>query len=346
MKLRRTRITSGIVALALVVSVPLATAALAEGNVAASITGDPVPPGEEVTLTFTIAPEDAEVTLASFSLTPPANWQLVSDGDSPSPGAPDYTIDGNTLVGSGLSATSEEPATVDFQVKTGCKDGDWDWTLVAQDSESNEFGNGESDLTTEVDGDCTLAIGTQPKDAAKNTLVTGTAFDNASNFVTVALKNGLTQTVEYFPVDVTFDLATGTGLASGGLSAATQTTVDGVATFSDPRPRSRSRARTSHSSPTTSSNRGRWGRTRISQERTRQASTSGGTGCKGNGCNVNLAPGTSSDAYTTSENVGMGASLLGAGGPATRTSLAPPSRSSSPPTSSSTRRPAPARCSW
>ena len=67
MKLRRTRITSGIVALALVVSVPLATAALAEGNVAATITGDPVPPGEEITLTFTIAPEDAEVTLASFS---------------------------------------------------------------------------------------------------------------------------------------------------------------------------------------------------------------------------------------------------------------------------------------
>lgn len=37
-------------------------------------------------------------------------------------------------------------------------------------------------------------------------------------------------------------------------------------------------------------------------------------GCKGKGCEVNLTPGTSSDAYTTSENVGMGASQLGLGG--------------------------------
>jgi hypothetical protein len=38
--------------------------------------------------------------------------------------------------------------------------------------------------------------------------------------------------VTYFPVDVSFDLATGAGLASGTLSAATKTTVNGVATFS------------------------------------------------------------------------------------------------------------------
>jgi hypothetical protein len=37
-------------------------------------------------------------------------------------------------------------------------------------------------------------------------------------------------------------------------------------------------------------------------------------GCKGNGCSVNLTPGTSSDTYTTSEIVAMGASQLGLGG--------------------------------
>jgi hypothetical protein len=37
-------------------------------------------------------------------------------------------------------------------------------------------------------------------------------------------------------------------------------------------------------------------------------------GCKGNGCSVNLTPGTSSDTYTTSELVAMGASQLGLGG--------------------------------
>ena len=40
-----------------------------------------------------------------------------------------------------------------------------------------------------------------------------------------------------------------------------------------------------------------------------------GDGCKGNGCQVTLSPGTSSsDTYSTTENVGMGASELGLGG--------------------------------
>jgi hypothetical protein len=37
-------------------------------------------------------------------------------------------------------------------------------------------------------------------------------------------------------------------------------------------------------------------------------------GCKGNDCSVDLTPGSSADTYTTSENVGMGASQLGLGG--------------------------------
>ena len=74
--------------LGLVASVPLATTALADPTVSASITGDPVAPGEEATLTFTITPDEG-TTLGSFTLTPPENWQLVSDEDSPSPGAPD-----------------------------------------------------------------------------------------------------------------------------------------------------------------------------------------------------------------------------------------------------------------
>ena len=166
-----------------------------------------------------------------------------------------------------------------------------------------------------MSADCTLAITTQPKDAGKNTLVTGTAFDSSSNFVTVALKNGLAQTVTYFPVDVTFDLAAGPGLVSTGLSAATKTTVNGVATFSGP-----PAATLSISSPNEP----------FVTDRKLKPKTVGmyagltgansdpfdiwDAGCKGNGCNVNLSPGTSSDQYATSENVGMGASLLGAGG--------------------------------
>ncbi len=313
-KLRRTRITSGLIVLALVISVPLATTALADPTVEANITGDPVDPGVEATLTLTITPE-VETTLDSFTLTPPANWQLVSDEDSPSPGGTNYTIDGNTLVGSDLSET-EYPATVEFKVKTGCVSGNWAWTLVAQDPENNEFGNGESDLTTDVNEDCTLAITTEPTDAAKDTLITGTAFDSSSNFVSVALKNGEEepQTVTYFPVDVTFDLATGTGLATGSLTAGTKTTVDGVATFSGPA------ATLKISTP----NQPFVTEYRLTPKTVGTyagltgANSAGfdiwGAGCKGSGCSVSLTPGTSSDAYTTSENVGMGASQLGLGG--------------------------------
>lgn len=282
---------------------------------AASITGDPVAPGEEASLSLTITPE-VETTLDSFTLTPPDNWVLVSDEDSPSPGAPEYTIVDNTLVGSGLSATSEEPATVDFQVKTGCKSGDWDWTLDARDPEDAQFDNGASDLTTNVSANCTLVVTTQPKDNAKNALVTGNAFVSSSNFVTVTLKNGeaIPQTVQYFPVDVTFDLATGTGLVSTGLSADTITTVNGVATFSGPA--STLSISTANQPFTTDF--------RLAPKTVgTYAGLTGGNsgpfdiwdaGCKGNGCGVNLAPGTSSDAYATSENVGLGASLLGTGG--------------------------------
>jgi hypothetical protein len=310
-KLRRTRITSGLVVLALVVSVPLATTALAQPAVVGTITGDPVAPGEEATLSLMIQP--TEGTVDSFTLTPPTNWQLVTG--SPSPGGPTYTIVGNKLIGTGVNATTSESASVDFRVKTGCQQGDWDWTLDARDSENNQFGIDEtSELVTAVNGDCSLAITTQPKDAAKNSLITGTAFDSSSNFVTVELKNGLTQTVAYFPVDVTFDLATGTGLVSTGLSAGTKTTVNGVATFSG-------------SAATLSISNANEPFVTDYKLKPKTVGTYAGltggnsgpfdiwdAGCKGNGCNVSLSPQTSSDLYATSENVGMGASLLGVGG--------------------------------
>jgi hypothetical protein len=223
LKLRKTRITTGLVALALVSSIPLATTALAApAQVTANITGDPVAPGTEASLSITISP--TQRTLSSFTLTPPANWQLVSGSVG--------SVVSNELVVTGLSVVSSSSVTVDFSVNTGCKSGDWDWTLVAQDSQGRTFGNDASDLTTNVNANCSLAITTQPKDAVKGALITGSAFDPSTNPVTVELRNGSNQVVTYFPVGVSFDLPTGAGLASGTLCAATKTTVNGVATFS------------------------------------------------------------------------------------------------------------------
>jgi hypothetical protein len=198
------------------------TALAAPAQVTANITGDPVAPGTQASLSITISP--TQRTLSSFTLTPPANWQVVSGSLG--------SVVSNELVVSGLSVVSSSSVTVDLSVNTGCKGGDWDWTLVAQDSQGRTFGNDASDLTTNVNGSCSLAITTQPKDAVKGTLITGSTFDPSTNPVTVELRNGSNQVVTYFPVGVSFDLASGAGLATGSLSAATKTTVNGVATFS------------------------------------------------------------------------------------------------------------------
>ena len=110
-----------------------------------------------------------------------------------------------------------------FQVNTGCKSGNWAWGLDAFDSQGRQCSNGASDLTTNVSGDCSLAVTTQPKDALQGTLVTGTAFNTAVNPVSVELRSGSSQLVTCFPVDASFDPATGPGLAVGTLSAANET---------------------------------------------------------------------------------------------------------------------------
>ena len=231
MKVRRSRVAVVVALFTMAVSIPLAGAALAAtATVTGNISGDPVNPGEQATLTFTIAPSSR--TLASFTLSPPAGWQLVAG--SPSPGAPTYQVVDNALVASGLAVSGSGSATVQFAVKTGCASGNWTWGLVARDSQGRIYGNDASDLTTNVSSSCTLGWVTQPNQALKTKLITGTAFDDSGNFVAVELLNGAAtpQRVTYFPVSVTFDLATGTGLAAGSLSAATKATVDGVATFS------------------------------------------------------------------------------------------------------------------
>jgi hypothetical protein len=313
MKFRNVRVLTALTAFGLFIALAglIAPTALADGTVAAEFSAGSVAPGEEVTLTFTISPEEG-TTLDSFTLTPPDDWQLVSDAESPSPDD-SYAIVDNELVGTGLSEI-EYPAIVAFKVKTGCKMGDWDWTLVAQDSEST-LSNGESDLTTNVNANCTLVITTQPTDAAENTLITGTAFDSSTNFVTVELKNGLTDTVTYFPVDVTFDLAAGS--PSGSLSAATKTTVSGVATFSGAPATLRI---SGPNNPLATAYKLKPKTVGTYAGLTSVADSTGfdiwGDGCKGSGCNLNLTPGTSSDTYTntTSELVGLGASQLGLGG--------------------------------
>jgi hypothetical protein len=232
MKIRKVRLTAGLAALALVASIPLATTALAApAAVVGNITGDPVAPGQQATLTFSISP--TQRTLASFTLAPPTNWQLVSGTASQG------SVVGNQLVVTGLSVAPAGSATVTFDVKTGCKSGDWGWTIVeALDSQGRTYNtSATSDLSTNVNGNCTLTVTNEPENALRNALITGSAFSNPTNtgsftdFVTVELRNGLDEKVPYFPVTVSFDLIAPPGIPSSVLSVTPELTDAGVATF-------------------------------------------------------------------------------------------------------------------
>jgi hypothetical protein len=72
-------------------------------------------------------------------------------------------------------------------------------------------------------------IQTQPMDAVVGHTITGTKFDDSSNFVTVALLDASNQPVTNSPVNVTFTFASGS--ATGSLSVTPQPLVNGVATF-------------------------------------------------------------------------------------------------------------------
>jgi hypothetical protein len=178
-------------------------------------------------------------------------------------------------------------------------------------------------------GDIHVDIVQQPTDTSVSALITGDPFDPTgagdNGFVQVKVTE---ETLEGPPIavadtPVTFELAVGSGLAtSDSFNVQTRyTNVDGIATFEPfcegsecDDPLSIGDA----NQPFTTAYKLIPVAT-IDSETTVSGDPSAGfdiwgDGCQGNGCHVNLTPGTSSDEYTLGEAGGMGASLLGLGG--------------------------------
>jgi hypothetical protein len=162
--------------------------------------------------------------------------------------------------------------------------------------------------------------GQQPTDASIDELITSVAFDptpGETGFVQVQVTE---EQLEGPPLpvegaEVTFTLATGEGLASGTLSVTPEITdSEGIATFDE-------QLSIAEANEPLSTN------YRLVPEATpppseiflAEASVAGDQsdpfdiwedGCRGNGCEVGLRDGR--DTYRTTENVGMGASVVGA----------------------------------
>ncbi len=193
-------------------------------------------------------------------------------------------------------------------------------------------------------GDLQVAIVAQPTDAAAGELITAEPFDPTggdAGFVQVHVTHTVLvcdpetevcyeEDQDLQDAEVTFELATGTGLATTDefVVESRLTNADGIATFAPEEGSENPLSIGDENQPFTTSYElipvatppePEIELTSLETAGTPGAPSNGfdiwGDGCKGNGCQVTLTPGNgSSDTYSTTENVGMGASELGLGG--------------------------------
>jgi hypothetical protein len=161
-------------------------------------------------------------TVGSADITPP--FQLVSPGGT-----------GNTVKLRDLSIKPGKSLTVAITAAVPCAYTGWaKWDIDVKESKS--FYGSElptsGDPKTPVTGQCGLAFGTPPSDAAVGAVLTGNPFDPSGPPLTVAIVDGSGAPAAGVSVPVTVSLAPGSG--PGPLTGTTtQVTTNGVATFSD-----------------------------------------------------------------------------------------------------------------
>jgi len=230
--IRATVVLAAVAVLAVLIA-PQAFAAAA--SVTGTISGDPVAPGDPAaSLSFSIGVSSK--TLGSFTLSPPSGWVLQT---SPAPAMTGSTgsvgVQNNQLVASNVGISGTSIATVQFNVATGCVGGAAAWTLVAKDTQNRTYANSSSsDLSTNVNANCHLAITTQPSPARAGELITHDSFNPTSTSqVTVQLRNANNDPVTYFPVHVGFDLELNGSPAPGLQNDAQLTDASGNATFGE-----------------------------------------------------------------------------------------------------------------
>lgn len=240
---RRTlrRLASVLAAAALLALVPLAAGALADSpskpytaNVAPQ---SGLPAGAFfATLSLTLHNEADEQAIGS------ANWTLPAAFSDFSESLPFATLAGNVLQLRDIGIDQHESLTVSVGATLPCLAGDYASTVVAkQSNDFNGTGNdftivGPSNLVFHVAGACSLTFafpGAQPASAQKDEDITTAIYDPTGPPLKAALldaNDALASTVE-----TTVDLGIGANPGGGTLTAASASTVGGIATFASAR---------------------------------------------------------------------------------------------------------------
>ena len=167
---------------------------------------------------------------------PAGNWKTVGSANITTPfrlvSPAGY---GNTVKLRDLAVKPGKSLTVAITAAVPCDyagPGKWDIDV----KESGSFYGSElgvtGNRTTPVAGQCGIAFGTAPADAAVGAVLTGNPFDQSGPPLTVTIVDGSGSPAAGASVPVTVSLAPGSGL--GPLTGTTsQVTTDGVATFAD-----------------------------------------------------------------------------------------------------------------
>jgi hypothetical protein len=237
MKRRRFRTIRATVVLMVIAGVAILIAPSASASAptaTASLTGSVGAGGTAGSFTFSITPSSR--TLAAYTVTAPAGWQISSVA-SPSPSGT-ASISGRTISVTGTSVSGSAFGTVQFMA-TACAAQSYTWSYTATDSQGRAYAH-PSTLTASVAGpSCSLELLNQPTDTTQNDQITANPFDAGVQNLQVQLLNGNGAALTTYGVVVTFGLATGFDqngqqLVSGTLTVDSETTdVNGVATFVD-----------------------------------------------------------------------------------------------------------------
>jgi len=212
------------------------SASAAAPTATATLTGSVGAGGTPGSFTFSVTPSSR--TLAAYSVTAPAGWQIDPGSvGSPSPSGT-ASVSGRTISVTGASVSGSAFASVGFTA-TACVAQSYTWSYTATDSQGRAYAH-PSTLTAAVNGpSCSLELLNQPTDAQQNTQITANPFDAGVQNLQVQLLKGNGDALTTYGVTVTFSLASGFDennppqqLVSGTLTTDDETTnTNGIATF-------------------------------------------------------------------------------------------------------------------
>jgi hypothetical protein len=208
---------------------------------AATVSPDTVTAGASTPFSVTVTNENSVKggeQLGSFNLRAPDGFSITAV----SPPMPSGTasLGNNVIKARDLSVPPGGSASVDFQATAACSSGIYFWSIRAKSTDDYSGSPGSnftldeksSDLSTAVEGDCSLAFASQPADAEVGDVISADTFNPGGDPITVQVRDGSGEPASTSTALIALSIRDNPG--GGTLSGDRRVNADdGVATFDD-----------------------------------------------------------------------------------------------------------------